>query len=161
MARAPGGGRKPKPTHLKIITGNPGKRALNKAEPEYSSVPAAPPPDWLSPLAVEKWEELAPLLSGTKVLTDVDLHNLEVFCQAYARWREAEESVSKNGVIVDTPFGPKKNPACTVINETSRQLAAFGAMLGLDPSSRTRLGTAGASAKPTNRFTGLLKKKAS
>ena len=27
-------GKKPKPTHLKLITGNPGKRPLNEAEPK-------------------------------------------------------------------------------------------------------------------------------
>lgn len=156
--RAPGGGRKPKPTTLKMISGNPGKRKLNQDEPEYEAIEVPAPPAWLSPIATDKWHELAPQLSGTKVLTDVDLHNLEMFCQAYSRWRDAEDLVSRMGVVVETPFGPKKNPACTIINETSRQLSTFGAMLGLDPSSRSRIHIPGGK-QAQNRFTNLLKPK--
>lgn len=156
--RAPGGGRKPKPNRLRVIEGNPGKRPLRDDEPQYAAIDIPAPPPWLAPLATEKWHELAPQLAGTRVLTGVDLHNLEMFCQAYSRWRDAEDIVRRTGVVVETPFGPKKNPACTIINETGRQLASFGSLLGLDPSSRTRIGVGG--DKPAqNRFTNLLKPK--
>ena len=35
-------GRKPKPTHLKLVTGNPGRRPLSAVEAQ--AVPALPPP---------------------------------------------------------------------------------------------------------------------
>ena len=37
-------GTKPKPTHLKLITGNPGKRALNRKEAKAKAAIPAPPP---------------------------------------------------------------------------------------------------------------------
>lgn len=157
MPRAPGQGRKPKPTHLKVLAGNPGKRALKSDEPLYDAADEFDAPEWLTGLAEEKWHELAPKLAGTRVLTAVDLHNLEMFCQAYARWREAEDNIADKGVIVETPFGPKKNPACTIVNECARQIATFGALLGLDPSSRSRLG--GGGSKPKNSFSGVIKPK--
>ncbi|MBT6386690.1 MAG: phage terminase small subunit P27 family, partial [Alphaproteobacteria bacterium] len=50
-------GRKPKPTHLKAITGNPGKRPLNRDEPRPEiAVPECPPE--LSPAAQREWQRL-------------------------------------------------------------------------------------------------------
>lgn len=51
-------GRKPKPTTLKKLEGNPGKRKLNTKEP----VPTKGMPDcpkWLLPGAKEEWKKLS------------------------------------------------------------------------------------------------------
>ena len=51
-------GRRPKPTHLKLIQGNPGKRSLNDAEPNPPrGVPS--PPDHMTSAAKEAWNRLA------------------------------------------------------------------------------------------------------
>ena len=50
-------GRKPKPTALKKLEGNPGKRKLNTKEP----IPAKGMlncPEWLLPEAKKEWENL-------------------------------------------------------------------------------------------------------
>lgn len=36
-------GRRPKPTHLKVVTGNPGKRKLNDKEPTPAKEIPGPP----------------------------------------------------------------------------------------------------------------------
>ena len=46
-------GRPRKPTKLKILEGNPGRRPLNKSEPEYA--PTVLKPDDLSEVAAEWW----------------------------------------------------------------------------------------------------------
>ena len=47
-------GRKPKPTSLKVLEGNPGKRQLNPNEPKPdASVPKCPA--WLSKEAKREW----------------------------------------------------------------------------------------------------------
>ncbi|MNM21453.1 Phage terminase, small subunit [compost metagenome] len=155
--RAPGGGRKAKPTALKVLQGNPGKRGLKKdapAPPPLTEVPE--PPEWLAdlgPWGVEAWEAVAPWLTRVGILTSADHHNLEAFCAAYQRWRMAEQEIAREGLTVLTVKGDlKKNPACTVANESLRQIASFGAALGLDPSSRARLIGGGAVAKPENPF---------
>jgi len=153
--RAPGGGRKPKPTAQKRAAGNPGKRKLNDAEPDYTAlVIAPPPPEWMSDYAQAMWHKLAPELVESKVLTRTDLHVLEGFCSAYSRWREAEEDVTRNGITIKTPMGRSKNPACTVANEAMRQMTSYGSSLGLDPASRARLTVPKSKAK--GRFAGLL-----
>ena len=88
-------GRKPLPTALKELEGDRGKgrRPLNKDEP-------TPPQDnvkcpaWLMPEAKKEWKRLAPSLIAMGVLTEHDMEAFAGYCQAYARWREAEEFLS-------------------------------------------------------------------
>ena len=97
-------GRKPKPTALKVLEGNPGKRPLNDHEP-------IPPkgelkcPSWLLPEAKKEWKRLASSLEAMGVLTMADLTAFAGYCQAYARWREAEEFITQHGSIFRTPSG--------------------------------------------------------
>ncbi|SEG20651.1 phage terminase small subunit P27 family [Marinobacterium lutimaris] len=152
-------GRKPKPTELKLLQGNAGKRSTNKDEPKVDALKKVPvAPCWLSERGAEAWEHLAEWLVGSKILTATDLHNLEAFCSAYSRWRDAEEHYAKEGPVVEgATGGPVKNPAATVINESLKQMAMFGSALGLDPASRARLAVPG--AEEENPFAALLGKK--
>ncbi|CAD5376722.1 putative Phage terminase, small subunit, P27 family [Pseudomonas sp. OF001] len=156
-ARAPGRGRKPKPTAKKELAGNPGKRALNTAEPEFSAITDIDPPEWLSPRAATMWRMLVPELLREKVLCITDLHNVEAFCAAYDKWRLAEESVQQFGIVVQSAQGsPMKNPALTAANEAMRQIVTFGSLLGLDPSSRSRIIGGNKNASTENPFAALL-----
>lgn len=147
-------GRKPKPTAQKLLSGNPGRRPLNKHEPQAPGLTNAAPPPWLSDLAREAWAWYAPRLITSKTLTETDLHNLEAFCSAYSRWRAAEKEIAENGITISTPQGGlQKNPAVTVANEALKQMATFGAALGLDPASRSRIKIPGGQTK--NPFTDL------
>lgn len=138
-------GRKPKHSHLKAVQGNAGKRAINHDEPQAASLTEVPlPPDWLSPIGIAMWERIAPWLVSSKILTDSDLANLEAYCAAYSRWRQAEEDIAKNGIVVAGMNSDIKNPACTVANESLKQMTTFGSALGLDPASRARLAVPGA-----------------
>ena len=50
----PRAGRKPKPTAIKELEGNPGKRKLNKKEPKpEKGMPVCP--EWLLPEAKAEW----------------------------------------------------------------------------------------------------------
>ena len=52
-------GRRPKPTKLKIVEGNLGKRPLPKDEPEFEPAVAPEPPDHLGAVAAKHWRTLA------------------------------------------------------------------------------------------------------
>jgi phage terminase small subunit len=97
-------GRKPTPSPLKIIQGNPGKRAINKDEPIASVVDAdTPAPDHLGTMASECWVHMVGLLSGSNVITELDLHGLELYCVSYENWRKAQQKVIELGAIVKSP----------------------------------------------------------
>ena len=149
-------GRRPKPTAQKALAGNPGKRALNKAEPQFSEITQVDPPEWMQPLAIQMWEMVLPELLAQKIVCITDLHNVEAFCTAYANWRAAQAMVVEHGPVVQSAMGsPMKNPALTAAKEAMSQMVTFGAMLGLDPSSRARL-TGGKKSKANNPFLELL-----
>ncbi|WP_231667899.1 phage terminase small subunit P27 family [Pseudomonas quasicaspiana] len=140
---------------MKLIQGNPGKRKLNAKAPAPDALVDVPdPPEWFGEIATNIWMQVAPWLVEAKILTATDLHNLEAFCMAYQRWREAQADITLNGIIVMGAKQEIKNPACTVANETLRQIATFGSALGLDPAARARLKPGGAE-KPNNPFTAL------
>ena len=145
-------GRQPKPTALKRLSGNPGGRNLNDNEPEFTLITDIEPPTWLSDKAVTMWETVMPELLRNKVLTVADIHNVEVFCMAYNRWRQAEDDIKVNGVTITNESTTIKNPAVTVVNEATNQMMKFGALLGLDPSSRQRLSGAAKDNTPSNPF---------
>ncbi|AHX31499.1 phage terminase small subunit P27 family [Aeromonas hydrophila] len=141
-AGVPGRGRKPKPTSAKRLAGNPGKRALNQNEPHFTPLLGVACPEWLAEdqWAPTLWGMIIKELCAAEVLCITDLHNLEAFCTAYSRWRRAEIEITRHGLVVEgATGGPVKNPACTVANESLKQMTTYGALLGLDPSSRSRL----------------------
>ncbi len=132
-------GRKPKPTALKRAQGNPGKRGLNHAEPQPpDGLPTCPP--HLSPAAREEWDRLAETLHGMGVLTVVDRAGLAAYCQAYARWVEAEEKLRETPPLVKTPSGyVQQSPWLTVANKQLELMGRYMAEFGMTPASRSRV----------------------
>lgn len=81
----------PKPTALKILEGNPGKRKIkDTGEPMPNVLDVIPdPPEWLMPDAVDEWNKLAPSLMALGLLTEVDLSAFATLCQNWGyllRW---------------------------------------------------------------------------
>ena len=72
-------GRRPKPTRLKVLTGNPGKRPMNKHEPKTE--PAVPKcPNELGPVARRERDRLASELGKLKILIALDRAALAAYC---------------------------------------------------------------------------------
>ena len=140
-------GRKPTPTRLKVVRGNPGKRALPKGEPKprkIARVPAAP--GHLSRLAANEWRRVAGQLCALGVLTSIDLRSLEAYCDAYSKMRTASAALDEHGVtyLTTTESGSvmiRKRPEVEIFAAMLIQVRAFATEFGLTPSSRTRVGT--------------------
>ena len=132
-------GRKPTPTALKLLEGNPGKRKLNDKEPKpEKKAPSCP--KWLEPEAKKEWRRLAKKMELMGVLTEVDMAAFAGYCQAYARWKEAEEFITQHGTIVKTPSGywqtvPQVSIAQTYLKVMNRLAEQFG----LTPAARSRI----------------------
>ena len=83
-------GRKPKPTALKKLEGNPSKRPLNHKEPTpKKGLPICP--NWLESEAKTEWKRMCGILGPMGLLTEMDMTAFAGYCQAYARWKAAEE----------------------------------------------------------------------
>lgn len=158
LAAIPGRGRKAKPQETKKSAGNPGGRPLNKSMPEFSQILDIDPPTYFDGMefAPVMWRSIVPELLKAEVLRITDMHNVEAFCMAYDNYRQCQKKIATEGVtVLGAMGGPIKNPALTAINEAMKQMAMFGAMLGLDPSSRQRLTGIGDNKK-TNSFASVL-----
>ena len=147
-------GRKPVPTQLNKIRGNPGKRAVNVNEPVAAIVGEEYPcPAHLSGIAEQCWSDMIRLLAGARVITELDLKALELYCQSYQTYREAQEALAESGPIVQSPKSgyPVQSPFFAIANKSQEQMMKIAAEFGMTPSSRTRVSAVEA-PKKTNRF---------
>lgn len=132
-------GRPPKPTALKVLNGNPGKRPLNKLEPKPK--PLLPKcPTWLDPVAKKEWRRVVPELERIGMLTCVDGAALEGYCQSYGRWVAAEQFIQKHGMVFKTPSGYLQQvPQVSIAQKYLQLVKAFCSEFGLTPCARTRI----------------------
>jgi len=147
-------GRKPKPTALKELQGNPGKRALNKHEPKPTGIPTCP--TQLDAAAKREWKRISRGLIAIGLLTSVDRAALAGYCSSYSRWITAEEQIQKFGLVIKSPKSnfPIQNPYVSVANTALDTMRKFATEFGLTPASRTRLQVepAGGQADPFEAF---------
>ena len=135
----------PKPTALKLLAGNPGKRKLNEKEPKPKSAPKLMPPAWLHKDAKVEWRRIAPKLAKLDLLSEIDRMALAAYCQCYARWKEAEEYLSQNGATFEsyTDEGETKYvgqvPQVAIALNMLKQMKAFLTEFGMTPATRTRI----------------------
>ena len=148
-------GRKPTPTAIKELEGNPGKRPLNDAEPKpQKKAPACP--KWLEPEAKKEWRRLAKKMEALGVLTEVDMAAFAGYCQAYARWKQAEERITDRGLVIRTPSGyPQQFPQVAISQNYAKLMNRCAEQLGLTPSARSRI-IAGDGANVTDEMDELL-----
>lgn len=134
-----GRGRKPKPTALKLLEGNPGKRAINKQEPQPESViPECPP--HLKGVARTEWVRLTKELHELKIITRIDRAALAVCCTAWADYVKACDKLEKQGdVIISEKGGLYQNPWVAIKKRSMDQVQKFYAEFGMTPSSRSRV----------------------
>lgn len=147
----------PKPTALKLLEGNPGKRALNLSDGVNPRVQIPSPPDHLGKEAKKEWKRIAPLLEELGLISSLDRAALALYCQAVGRLSELE--MAFNGKVathvadgmtyfdavfaasrVTTPSGYEQQSV--IVNliaghrlQVHRHLAHFG----LSPSARARV----------------------
>jgi P27 family predicted phage terminase small subunit len=137
-------GAKPKPTNLKIIEGNPGKRPLPKNEPKPK--PTTPGcPRFLTTAAKWEWKRVAPELARLGLLTIVDRTALAAYCQSWADYKEAIKWMKENGKTYSVNAGGGRQyrsyPQVKIADAALKQIRAFCTEFGLTPSARARMQT--------------------
>lgn len=136
-------GRRPKPTSLKLLAGNPGKRELNDREPQYEPATEEVPAELLDPKtmkAKEEWQRVVPLLIAAGVAKKIDRTALIAYCFEYQRWIDAEEQIRVHGIFVKTKQGLVTiNPYCRVSKHSLEMMCRFMSEFGMTPSARVRI----------------------
>lgn len=121
-------GRKPKPTALKLLAGNPGKRAINHAEPKPRVV-MPKPPEHLSDAEKDKWKSTVRELHPLGLVTAIDKDALAMYCTIYVRWVKAEKMVRDKGEkdMISCLTWAKEKPSngCWVKNQASLNQASL------------------------------------
>lgn len=132
----------PTPTAVKIAFNNPGKRQLNRDEPTPQI--GASVPEFLSDEGRAQWDRIAPMLERAGLLTEIDADALEMYCEAYARWRHANVQLARYGVVVKGgPGRPiQHSPYLSISNVAFDQMRHILGQFGMTPSSRTRVSKA-------------------
>ena len=161
---------RPKPTAIKKLEGNPGKRPLNQLEPLPDPTPPTCP-SWLPYQARAEWKRIVPELERLGLLTMVDRAALAGYCEAYARWMKAAKEL-KTGFTNDELAETKetrdgqtiiivkreKKPEVDIAKDALNQVKAFCVEFGLTPSSRGKMSVPGkADQDPLDKLLGTTK----
>lgn len=138
----------PKPTKLKIVAGNPGRRPLNHREPKpKEGTPTMPA--WMKGEARAEWQRIVPELRSMGLLTLVDRAALSAYCQAWAELVECTKVLQDEGRVVEEPVvgrdgahlgeRVKAHPIVRMQRDAFARLKAFLAEFGLTPASRSSI----------------------
>lgn len=144
-------GRKPKPSYLRALDGNAGRRPANADEPAPKEpLKAEEPPAWMDGQQAAAWRyamEHAP----EGMLRSLDRSILSAWVVAEVLHSDAATRVQKLGTILKSKEQrnaagevisggvPYQNPWLSVLNKQALIMMKAAAELGFTPSSRSRV----------------------
>ena len=132
-------GPSPKPTAIKHLQGNPGRRPANQREPQPRQR-RPKMPTYLSESEQAEWRRITRELKAMNLLTSADGDAIAIYCQVAVRYQTATKSVADNGLIVETPNGyPVINPALSIVNKSIQQMHRLLTEFGMTPAARSRI----------------------
>ena len=98
------------------------------------------PPAHLNAPARQHWAELLESLAAGHGLTREDVDLLAVYCDFYARWVKARESIDAMGLVVKSSDGkPIANPFIAIADQCATQMRFLLGEMALTPAARRRL----------------------
>jgi P27 family predicted phage terminase small subunit len=157
-------GKKPKPSHLKLVTGNPGKRPLPKNEPQPEILVPSVPKELCDDGKLE-WGRVSLELYRLGLLSEIDRAALVAYCASYGLWvrttrklreMEAVDEVFRGLMIRSAKGNLISNPLIGIANKAAADVVRYAEQFGMTPSARARVnGEQGNSTKnnPLDKFT--------
>ncbi len=145
------------PTNLRLIKGNPSKRAINKSEPKPpSGVP--PVPKHFNKQEKYWFKRIGEELDGSNVITNLDGMALELLIGAYVEWRSHRDILDEEGETYKTKTMTgdtliKAHPRVGMMADAWKRLRGMMAEFGMTPASRSKVSSDGAGeADPLEEF---------
>ena len=134
----------PLPANVHALRGNPSKIPAHKlADGIHPNTKLPRAPDHLLPAAKTEWRRIGRELVALGVVSEIDRAALSVYCQAWARWRQAEKKIAElgdDGIVETTPSGYQQMSAwLNVSNRSVDQMHKFMQEFGMTPSARSRV----------------------
>ena len=138
-------GPKPRPTALRVIEGNPGKRPLMRDEAKATGTAMCP--RHLSPVAKRLWKRIK-LAMPPGFYTPADECLLSAYCEAWSDHVAATKALAEgHSLIVKTGTGYSVSPLVRIRSSAASTMAMLGTRLGLSPADRAGLATPAQSAE--------------
>ncbi|NCG55135.1 phage terminase small subunit P27 family [Serratia fonticola] len=153
------------PTHLRLVRGNPSKRAINKNEPKPpTGVP--PTPKHFDKQGKYWFKRMAEELDALGVMSQLDGRALELLVEAYTEYRHHCDTLDREGYTYavyseeDADEGKereirmiKPHPAAMMKADAWKRIRAMLAEFGMTPASRSKVNaTAPDAADPLDDF---------
>ena len=127
-------GRKPKPEGMSTR-----RPRIHDGGPP-AKLPTCPP--HVQGEARKEWFRLGRRLLEYGLVTEIDKTALALYAQAWARWVEAEEQLTRFGTVIKSPNGyPIQSPYLPIANKAMEQMTKLLVEFGMSPSSRSRVTT--------------------
>jgi P27 family predicted phage terminase small subunit len=154
---------RPKPTYMKLLEGNPGKRPLNEHEPiPVKGIPSIP--EWLKafPFAVQEWDREAAILDRMGAITEAEEGLLAIRCYLASQIQQVAMDLEKEGRVAYTQkmdslgnevMEAKTNPKAVQLPKLITEYRLHGSLLGLDQPSRAKMVI---NTGPKSKFDGLI-----
>ena len=159
-------GRKPIPTPLKLLRGNPGHRPPPPDEPKPPvNIPKCP--KHLDKEAKQEWRRMVKELEPLGMLTNLDKAVFAVYCDSYSTWAKAALQIQEKGMvfsvasktitkpdgtIVTTGAGlPMINPYFKIADQAKAIMIKALTEIGMTPSSRSRVKVPEQKPKPSEK----------
>ena len=137
-------GRKPKPSRLRLIEGNPGRRPINQGEPVAPGA-LIDAPEWFSVQQRTIWD-YAITNSPDGLLRRLDRDVLVAWCVACEMHKRACQQQQKLDANTGAPMLTKtkdgnviQSPYLPIINRQMLLMLKAASELGFSPVSRTRI----------------------
>lgn len=144
-----------KPTQLKLLQGNPGKRSINTDEPKPARCLATRPPRDLDSVARKVWRETAPRLEALGLLSVIDLAIFWRYCDLRSKFKAAKDFLDKNGFVYAIYFDqtaeeikeckPRRLkymaqfPQVSIYQQLSKEITRIEQNFGMTPAARAGL----------------------
>ena len=91
------------------------------------------------------------------LLTEMDMAAFAGYCQAYARWKEAEEFITQHGSILRTKSGyVQPVPQVSIAQTYLKIMNRFAEQFGLTPAARSRIIAEDSTSGPSDEMEALL-----
>jgi P27 family predicted phage terminase small subunit len=143
-----------------MLNGNPSKlpagALLDGVNPDVE-IPDCP--TWLMPDAKREWKRITPQLEGLRLVSQLDLAELAVYCQEFARWKQAERKIAElnkgdpeglAGLIGVTPSGYKQiSVLLQIVRSSQEKMMKAAASFGLNPAARRGVTPSEAGSQPS------------